>query len=310
MSNKNTKLLVENWRAFLKEAEVTPDPQVAVQVDKIIKEPYEKFVADLTKVAADPRVQAVIQHGLNDGKPDDEKMAKKELSIPVTKLKPTQNEIALDKSLGGSFGPLENLKTAELYLKGGDVLVPSKNGGPIVTAYNGAFIVDGHHRWSSLYCINKDAKIKSIDLTVQGLKPTDYLKIVQLAIAADIKKVPTATAKGSINLITISEDQLKQYVIANLKDELLPIYKKYGKGTTKQEVANFIWTNIQSMQKTGIPVQGSPKRDVMPQTDDASNAIPIAASGKINFRDTAKVAEALEKRIEKIIIEEIKKLNK
>ena len=69
---------------------------------------YEKFVNQLGSNASDPKIQALLKKGMEDGKPTDEVVSIKDASIPVQDLNPTQNEIALDKSL--SF-PLTNPKS-------------------------------------------------------------------------------------------------------------------------------------------------------------------------------------------------------
>jgi hypothetical protein len=234
-------------------------------------------------------VKAVLAAGEEDGVPADEKITLTDGDIDVTALRPTQNEIALDKSL---TYPLTDVKSAESCLKGGTVAIAGKR---IITA-EGSYIVDGHHRWSQLYAMNKDAKIAVTDMVSRDLKnPLDFLKITQVAIAADLGKVPTQTAKGSINLITISEDQLKKFVIDTIKDPVLDVFKKYNKATTKEEAADYIWTNVQSMQKTSKPVAGAPKRDFMPQTDDAKNWEKLAAAGSLNYKEPFTTSESINK---------------
>lgn len=262
--------------------------------------PYEDFVAKLGTNISDPKIQAILTKGKEDGKPADEVIKLTDMDIPVNKLKPTQNEIALDKSL---TYPLTDVKSAEVCLKGGVVAIAGKR---IVTA-NGIYIVDGHHRWSQLYAMNKDASIAATNMTSAIIKqPLDFLKVTQVAIAADLKKVPTATAKGSINLITISEDQLKKFVIATITDPVLDVFKKYKKGDTKEAAADYIWGNVQSMQSTSKPVSGAPKRDAMPQTDDAKKWQDIAKSGDLNFMPPF-TAESAHKTVAKMLNEVIKK---
>jgi hypothetical protein len=250
---------------------------------------YETFVTQLGDAVKDSKVKAVLAAGEEDGVPADEKITLTDGDIDVTALRPTQNEIALDKSL---TYPLTDVKSAESCLKGGTVAIAGKR---IITA-EGSYIVDGHHRWSQLYAMNKDAKIAVTDMVSRDLKnPLDFLKITQVAIAADLGKVPTQTAKGSINLITISEDQLKKFVIDTIKDPVLDVFKKYNKATTKEEAADYIWTNVQSMQKTSKPVAGAPKRDFMPQTDDAKNWEKLAAAGSLNYKEPFTTSESINK---------------
>lgn len=283
MSIKLKSLLKES-RVRLREDETTD----AVK-DTLKTSDYETFVAQLGDAIKDPKVKAVLAAGEEDGVPADEKITLTDGELDVTALRPTQNEIALDKSL---TYPLTDVKSAESCLKGGTVAIAGKR---IITA-EGSYIVDGHHRWSQLYAMNKDAKIAVTDMVSRDLKnPLDFLKITQVAIAADLGKVPTATAKGSKNLITISEKDLKDFVIATISDDVLEVFKKYNKATSKEEAANYIWANVQSMQKTSKPVPGAPKRDVMPQTDDATNWEKLAAAGSLNYKEPFTTSESINK---------------
>ena len=277
----------------------------ADDLQAIVDAPYEDFVAKLGSNISDPKIQAILMKGKEDGQPTDEVINLSDIDIPVQKLQPTQNEIALDKSL---IYPLTDVKSAEVCLKGGVVAIAGKR---IITA-DGIYIVDGHHRWSQLYAMNKDVSIAATNMTSAVIKqPLDFLKVTQAAIAADLKKVPTASAKGSINLITISEDQLKTFVKKTITKDVMKVFVKYGKVKVKsnkaaddlsnsnlEQAANYIWSNVQSMQSTSKPVSGAPKRDSMPQTDDATKWQDIASSGDLNFtppfksKTTAPVAES------------------
>jgi hypothetical protein len=66
----------------------------------------------------------------------------------------------------------------------------------------------------------------------------------------------------------MSEADLKAYVEKTLTDDVLELFKKVKKLESKADVAGYIWTNVQSMQKTSQPVSGAPKRDIMPQAGE------------------------------------------
>jgi len=282
MSYTTYKLLKE-FRQRLNEDETTD------KLSSVLKTSgYEQFVAKLGDAAEDSKVQAVLAAGTDDGNSADEKIALNDAAVAVTDLKPTQNEIALDKSL--KF-PLTDPASAAACLKGGTVAIAGKR---IVTAEQ-KYIIDGHHRWSQLYAMNKDAKIASTDMTAKDIKnPIDFLKLTQIAIAADLGKVPTQTAKGSINLITISEKELKSYVIETITDPVIEQFKKYKNIDTKESIADYIWDNVKSMQSTSVPVPGAPKRDFMPQTDDATNWQQMAAAGALNYKSPFKLGESID----------------
>jgi hypothetical protein len=260
------------------------------KLKKIFKQNYPGFVAALGKFAGDPKFQNFVK--TNEALKSSVKLT----SIPVTKLIPTQNEIDVDKSL--KF-PLTKKESAGASLKGGAVKVKS----PIIS-FNGKYIIDGHHRWSQVYAINKDASIVAFDFTNPEIKnPLDALKLTQLAIiGAGASKIPTESVKGQ-NLLVMAEADLKAYVEKTLTDDVLELFKKVKKLESKTDVANYIWANVQSMQKTSQPVSGAPKRDIMPQagevpggqnaTIDAlkSGLPPIKEREKVNINEVRRLQQ-------------------
>jgi len=221
----------------------------------LLRKDYNTFVKELGDNIKDPKFISAIQT-LSEKLP----IQAKQIQPVVSGLKPTQNEIVLDKSL--SY-PLQNPMTVKSYFSGGVVAVAGKS---IVTAGGGKFVIDGHHRWSQVYCINPDAKIKALDLPITD--PIKALKATQIGIAAQIKKIPKSTG-GGVNLFTINEVALKKYVVDTITDQVVQVFKLAGKGDTPDAIADYIWDNVQLLKKNSKPVQGAPKRDLMPQTDDA-----------------------------------------
>jgi hypothetical protein len=225
------------------------------ELKSILKQDYATFVGKLGDNIKDQKFIDAIK-SLAGKAP----ISTKDIQADVKKLRPTQNEVVLDKSL--SY-PLKDPTSAKTYLNGGVVAVAGKS---IVTAGDGKYVIDGHHRWSQLYCINPESKIKAIDLPISD--PLKALKATQIGIAAQIGSVPTATGGGT-NLFTIDESTLKKYVIDNIQEPVVNVFKEAGKGGTPEEIADYIWGNVQLLKKDSTPVPGAPKRDVMPQTDDA-----------------------------------------
>lgn len=222
----------------------------------ILKQDYKQFIVSLGKHIKDPKFVSAIQ-SLSDKLP----VTTTSLEPACTDLRPTQNEVVLDNSL--SY-PMKDADSAEASLKGGTVAPGGRN---VVTGGGGKFIIDGHHRWSQVYCLNPDAKIKCLDLG-QIDDPTDALKATQLGIAAQLGKVPIAKG-GGVNLFTINESTLKNYVIEKIQDPVVEVFKKYGKGETKEEIANYIWGNVKKLKTDNKPLAPKPNREKMPQTDDA-----------------------------------------
>lgn len=251
------------------------------ELKTILKQDYSTFVKDLGTNIKDEKFVNAIK-SLSDKAP----VKTSGMAPAVTELRPTQNEVVMDKSL--SY-PLKDPSSAEAYLKGGTVSVAGKS---IVTGGGGKFVIDGHHRWSQLFCINPDAKISSLDLT-DIKKPLEALKATQIGIAAQTGTVPTA-AGGGVNLFTVGEAALKSYVIENIKEPVIDVFAKYGKGDTPETIADYIWGNVETLKSTSKPVDGAPARDVMPQTDDA----PAWVDNTFNVE---KIPESVVRRLKELM---------
>ena len=183
------------------------DPVSDKKLKDLLGKQYEQFVSELGSNITDKKFADFLLGGLTDGKMQRDDVVKfSNISIPCSSLKPTQNEIDIDKSL--SY-PLKLTPTSDLvaYFNGG-TFAP---GGKIVTCGGGKYIIDGHHRWSQLYCMNPNAKIEAIDMT-SFKSPYLALKVTQLAIAATANTIPIESAAGSDNLIGINEDALKKFI--------------------------------------------------------------------------------------------------
>jgi hypothetical protein len=251
------------------------------ELKSLLKKDYPTFVKELGDNIKDPKFVAAIKSLSSD-------MPVNTTAItPVcTDLQPTQNEVVMDKSL--SY-PLKDAASAEACLKGG-IVAPA--GRSIVTGGGGKFVIDGHHRWSQVFCLNPDAKMKAIDLT-DIKKPLEALKATQIGIAAQTGTVPTA-AGGGVNLFQVGESELKKYVIDNITEPVIEVFKKYEKGDTPESIADYIWGNVETLKKTSPPVSGAPKRDVMPQTDDAPEWVD-------NTFNVEKLPESVVRRLKELM---------
>ena len=94
------KLLLENWRTFVKEAE---EPEAvrkkgdAVPQQTIVGMRLPDLVAKLN--SNQKEVMDIMLHGLEDGIPEDDKVPVKSGALKISNLTPTQNEVVIDKSL-------------------------------------------------------------------------------------------------------------------------------------------------------------------------------------------------------------------
>ncbi len=280
----------------------------ATDVQDLIKNVsnYEEFVNKLGQLAQDPKVQAFLKSGKADGDQTDDKFTATSKAIPVKELRPTQNEIDVDGSLKWPLTKPDSLKNC---LQKGPITIKA----PVVT-YNGEFIIDGHHRWSQLYAMNKEGQINCVDLTGPKMDPIQVLKVVQLAIAADLGKVPVATVKGN-NLLKLDGKQVAEYVKKTITGDCVKVFNTMrsaalGKLDPNSIAGKVIVPNVMEMKKTSQPAPGAPKRDVMPQTDDATNAMSMIAKGAVNYNDPYVAEQKLRRAIRKAILQEVKRLKK
>jgi len=243
--------LIEKKLQALNEAEDT-------ELQDILKADYPTFVQKLGDNINDPKFREAIK-SVADKTP----IKTSDINPKVTALKPTQNEIDVDKSLKY---PLTDVSSAAAYLKGGTVSPAGQN---IVTGGGGKFIIDGHHRWSQVYCLNPEASITALDIS-NITDPVSGLKATQLGIAADIGKINIATVTGD-NLLKMGEDALIAYVKKTITPEVVDVFKKYNKGDNAEAIGAYIWKNVQQMQQNNQPVAPKAPRGIMPQTDDAPN---------------------------------------
>ena len=263
-------------------------PEILQKMVDLMKNDYTSFVRELSSITSDnnlfPKLKNLILGGAKDGKPSDEKFnISGEYDQDVAGLIPTQNEIDRNKSLAFPVTyPIEyeNAKPNPIPL---DVAkkqisemltgVPVRiNNLPIVVFdFSGkTYILDGHHRWSSVHALNQDGKIKAIKLSSSaGIDPLKALRAIQLSIAVSISKVPTAkagTADTNI-LLSSSNSATKSYLEESMSDGFIEIYKEVkDKEGDKEKAIAFIMANIQKMQSTGF-LKDAPTREVMPQTD-------------------------------------------
>lgn len=258
----------------------------AQQLSKIAELKYEDFVKALGDMAGDSKLQAAIKAGNKDGKMSDERVRFVKKDLQVNRLRPTQNEIDVDKSL--AF-PLENKfpKTTKDILESGR---ESENGVEIlapIVVLNNQYIIDGHHRWSQIFAMNSKAKVSAL-VMVMDEDPIDVLKAVQLAIAAKTGEVETQSVEGE-NLLTIKEDALKDYVKKNISDGLVAMMSEMDLASDKEAAADYIWNNVRVMQRRSQPIKGAPDRDVMPQTDTAEGGPDdwkkLLQNGVVNFKE-------------------------
>jgi hypothetical protein len=183
---------------------------------------YEAFIADLNTLATDSKIaklrDAIIEKFNSPDGLSVEFSGK--IAMDIKNIHPTQFEVDMEKSLAYPLKKKpEGIKVA---FSGQPVLIANT---PLVVAeVDGVnYIIDGHHRWSQVYCLNPEAQmvvrvIKSRQLFKDA---DDVLKLVQmqLFIAKDGGKLPQATVDSKYNLYTIGENDFKGWISSTITPE-------------------------------------------------------------------------------------------
>lgn len=157
---------------------------------------------------ADKRVRALLSAGKADGDESDEAAQVSESSAKIGELIPTQVEIELTKSIAFPLAKFDSMKSM---ISGGTQRVGPPGNDMIVKSGN--LIVDGHHRWSSLFSVaGPTAVIAAIDISLPEKDAASVLAIVQTAIAATLSgPVPKAKA-GGMNILGKSKDEIASMI--------------------------------------------------------------------------------------------------
>ena len=245
--------------------------QAALSFEKARNGDYASYIQWLKKHASEPEVNELLNSG--DGNTDKLEFSSV-VSIKVSQFIPCQNEIDIDGSL--NF-PLTVPATFQKYVQGKDLMVGKPPGAPVLaytldgTTY---YIVDGHHRWSQVYCINPEATIATTVIKPgKQISPIEMLKAVQTAIAAVVKTVKISGVDGK-NLLTRSPQDIISYVIQKLTNAPAVLqtaqtlkYAPNQNGVTDiNSVAQKIANNCAKLASNNKPISGAPSRTVMPQT--------------------------------------------
>ena len=193
---------------------------------------YEAFIADLNMLANDPKI-AYLRDAIIDKFNGPEGLSVRfssPVSMSIKNIHPTQFEVDMEKSL--KFPLKDNPEGIANAFSGKPILI--KNTPLVVAEVNNVYyIIDGHHRWSQVYCMNPDAEMVVRIIQSKELfdSADDVLKLVQmqLFIAKDGGELPQATVDSEYNLYTIDETGFKKWVNGIITEEATNIFKEYVK---------------------------------------------------------------------------------
>lgn len=236
------------------------------ELEKYLKgKNYPDYVDTLNKMLDDPKSKTLLVDGFG-GDLGNTKFTFKVKNIKPLKLRPTQNEIDVDKSIKHALTKPDNVKNDFA----NEIVIA---GMPLVT-FRGNYVIDGHHRWAEGAIINPEGKMVCFDYDAD-ISPIQMLKAVQGNIAATLAlrdndpKIPSSKTNGA-NLYDKEWDKekIRQYVESKITNDVVNILiDKYK--CNKEDVIENICNNVWTLKINNYPEDNSPSRGEMPQTDKA-----------------------------------------
>lgn len=269
-----------------------------IMIAMLKKSSLPEAVTMLELISKDDKLKLLLQHGFAGGSDEEGKLSvtMSEENIPVKSMIPTQSEIgignSLDNLVSGSFSMGKdadgNKKTGVVDYAAYFETPALKAAGPVFVykGTGGNYIIDGHHRWSQIYCMNPEASAYcKVISTSKSLSDEQILKNFQAAIAADPNRSGLGRKEaGFANLFGAGEAVLKDTVkgmseeVANKIVEAVPEEKlnaatvKIENGSDNQKKAqSYLVTN--ALKVAGVSRPSDRKRILMPQTDKATFSI-------------------------------------
>jgi len=202
-SFKEQQLLVESFREFVSERE--EQATNTVTASDVLGQDLVQFVNSLNS-NKEEIIRAVLS-GLEDAAGEKDDMVKiVSTTVKCLDLRPTQNEVVFSKSIPFA---IEHPKDFMKYYDSNGPFKVGPPGNDAIVTLNGKYILDGHHRWSSLYCVNPHASMYTFDLQAK-VDPKNALKLLQASILAYTKKRLPSNKGGGINLFEIDETTLAE----------------------------------------------------------------------------------------------------
>lgn len=200
--SSDIKRVVRN--RMLSEADAPPEGGADVMTKFDVSKGPSAAVEFLNGPGADKRVKALLASGTADGDAADEVASVTTGGATIGNLIPTQVEIELTKSIAY---PLAKFDAMKKMISGGTQRIGPPGNDMIVTS--GDLIIDGHHRWSSLFSVAGPAGvIATIDVALPEKDAASVLAIVQAAIATTLPGGVPAAKAGGMNILGKSQDEI------------------------------------------------------------------------------------------------------
>ena len=256
-------------------------------------------VSLLQKLASDTDTSELLNKGAEDGDLKDEVVKMTTGNYSCTQMNPTQAEIGFGNSLDDMV--INKYDVVNTCFKSPVTIL-----GPILCAKIGGkiMILDGHHRWSSCFMINRNAKMVCDVLDMPTAKNAEQaLKIMQIAIAAKAKAVKTKDFEGQ-DLMATGTEEVISYVTEKMTDEVVEIFSSATGGALADKAA--IADEVGVAHKDIVSMKGKFPRKIMPQADlsggdgTQDKVNKSLTKGIVNFKEPFGEAKKLKEYFQKV----------
>lgn len=255
---------------------------------------YTQFVDTVDKMLKDPQTRKFLIDGFG-GDLGTMRFKYSVQEIVAKKLRPTQSELDLDKSL--KYGISDIVSCEDSF---DEPIIVNK---PIIT-FNKKYVIDGHHTWLQVMALNPNARMFCFNYDAK-ITPIEMLKAVQGVIAAvqaennDKQNKLPSEGMGRNDLYKMSKQDVYDYIEKHLTkdcEQFLCEEMRVG----HDNLVKVISDNIRMALRNNAPIENAPEREYMPQvwkggtkTNDVDSAEPITQGSAMNKLRDKKVARTV-----------------
>lgn len=257
------------------------DKEMEEDLKSLFKKEYPQFVKQLDDLLEDEDFEYFLKGDLSDKN----KLTVKKETVKCNELFPLQDEIGVSESV--DYVILNKLVPEQVNkMLTGQVLDSSDydSKSRYIITCNKKYIVDGHHRWSSVYALNPNAEIIVKDIG-NFKDEIDALKISQIIIGALKGFIPKSNAKG-LNLFNCDLRALMRHIREKTTDDFVNVFKKTKPDAEKKDIIVKIYKNMVALReknRPGAKVLDVNKRDIMPQFDNSQTYLDRAGRGEVRL---------------------------
>ena len=150
----------------------------------------------------------------------------------INNIKPTEKTIDIEKTLGQLLANPINIENCFKY----NIIIEDNK--RIITIGN--YIIDGHGLWTKMFILNPYLQTEIINFDNSNIiRELNDIRITMLNSKNNQKN----------NILDKNENvNIYNYILNNIREDVINVFSKYKKINTKEEIATYIMNNIILLQ--------------------------------------------------------------